>query len=216
MAADSTSADAKRGPSRPTMILLGLVTLVVILCCGGGIFLFTRFRMETTNVPAEIAAIADEIMTVDIPPSFSPHLGIDTDIVIYKSKAAIYSTASDKSQLFLLSIDVNIGKGDLAQARAEMQKQGPVSAELENPTTETIPITLDGVEYPVTFSTGILKAAEQAPKDQVGKECYSVEAVFAREEGMVIYSSFGPIEEYDRDAIEKSVRSIKLSQPEKK
>lgn len=210
MPSSSPSYTPRTGPSRATLIVLGTLTTLVILCCGGGVYLFSRVRFDETSDKAAVERIAGTIMQVQLPEGYQPDKGIEADYLIYRCQFAGFASPSGLGQLVLLSIDVSLGGADLNQARQEMQTQGSISGELENATTETLDVTIDGETVPVTFSTGILKPAEGAPEKLVGKDCFSIEAVIPREAGLVLFSALGPRDEYDRAAFESAVRSIRL------
>lgn len=173
-------------------------------------YLFSRVSFEETSDAAAVQRIADTIMQVRLPEGYQPDKGIEADYLIYRCQFASFASASGLGQLVLLSIDVSLGGADLDKAREEMQTQGSISGELENAERDTIEIEIDGNKIPVTFSTGVLKAAPGAPEKLVGKECFSIEAVIPREAGLVLFSALGPREEYNREAFEAAVRSIRL------
>ena len=106
------------------LVLLGVVCVTVLLCCGGGLFIYSKIDTKVYETPADILAVRNEIMQIDVPQRYKPIGGADIDLFIYRSKMAMYRQAEGVSQIAILSVDVTFGKSDLEDARKQMKQQG--------------------------------------------------------------------------------------------
>lgn len=73
------------------LILLGVGGGLMLICCGGFAFFGYKLSQGMTVVPAEVTARTQEIAKIDIPPSYSPFMGMKLPIPGMNINMVMYS-----------------------------------------------------------------------------------------------------------------------------
>lgn len=215
--------------SKIMLVLLAIFGGIVLLCCGGGLFIYSRVRTAVYETPAEIAAVRKQMMQIDIPDQFVPAGGADIDLFIYRMKMATYHRREGVSQIAIVKVNVSFGQSDMKQAREQMRQQGAIPADLEDAKSETRTYEIDGEKIDVSFTHGKLKKdstvfarpegnargpqPEVVPEEYAGKEWYAVQMIVPQGDGMVLLMVTGPEDEYDEQEIDAMIKSIHLNKP---
>src|SRR5262245_10846048 len=119
-------APQKRGMSTALKVLLilgGIFGVLAALCCGGAFYLFNRVKNAVTTNPAEVAAIQQKIMTIEIPDELSPKAGMDIGLGPLKIKFAMYVRGNDQQPNGMLMLMEMPGDASSADAQEKMQEQ---------------------------------------------------------------------------------------------
>ncbi len=101
-------------------VLLGLGALSAVLCCVGGIFLYSKIDFEVTEDPAAATALTEEIAEIDIYPGFEPAGTLRMDVWVMEMNMAFYEYEEADGFFALAELDI-IGSGDEDVAREMRQ-----------------------------------------------------------------------------------------------
>ena len=199
------------GTSKILWIIVGIGGFCALLCCGGVVYFFSKFKPpEPTNDPAEVAAISQSILDIQIPARFKPQMAMQMDMIVAKMDMAIYQTDDEQNQLMFMKMNIAMAEQDLNQMKQQMQVQNSNKTQLEEAKSETKTYEIDGQKISVTFAHGKLAKGQGVEPDQVGKEWFSVNGYVPRKDGLVLFSEAGPEEAFDEAEIEAMIESIKL------
>lgn len=215
--------------SKVMLVLLAIFGGIVLLCCGGGLFIYSRIRTSVYETPAEVAAVRKQIMQIDVPDQFKPAGGADIDLFIYRMKMATYQRKEGVSQIAIVKIDVTFGQSEMKQAREQMRQQGAIPADLENAKSENRTYEIDGEKIDVSFTHGKLKKDSTVfkqpegngrgpqpvvvPEEYAGKDWYAVQMLVPQSDGMVLLMVTGPEDEFDEQEVDSMIESIHLNKP---
>lgn len=203
------------GNSQTTKIVVVLsvsALLGLALCCGGTVMLVMRAREvvgefadtianAATQNPAEIRALTDSMVSIEIPEGWQPisgmkwPLGVDMTMVVYSP-----NRTQPNSMLMLMQMK---GEGaDQQQMEQQMQMQSQqqgMNPQLGIQSSETRTILIDGEErsFQVTVTT-----------DSTGNTMHQVSGVFPGRNGIVMLNLMEDDAVWDEDAVVRMLESI--------
>lgn len=153
----------RRGCLGNSLMILGIVTAVCFLiCCGVGVFMFSKFRGAVKTEPAEITAVQQKIVDLDIPEEMKPAVAIDLDLFgFFATQIVAYGNQVEVAQAdgqaegkfvgeFLMLIQMQIQDTDPAQVEAQLRNQSDeqgVDIRIESQETRTIAVEGRDVEF---------------------------------------------------------------------
>ncbi len=128
------SPQPRRGMSTAmkVLIIVGSVFFVLLLlCCGGFILIGRQFAKATSQDPAVVKTMTDEITQIEIPEPLKPKMSMDMKVPITNTplmKMAVYSDDTQKNMLTLVAMGEALAGQNEEQMRVSveqsMQKQG--------------------------------------------------------------------------------------------
>lgn len=205
---DVSRAAPKKGMSTgaKVAIILGIVFGVCLLvCCGVGGYFANKVGNAMTQDPAKIATIQQSMLTaIEIPADYTPRMAMDFSLAGQGMKMAVYSPGSGpepspSEMLMLMSMNIT---ADEAQMQQQMeQSMGGQQNQIQEESSETKPVQIDGAERSVRFAKGKAR--------QGGAAVRQVSAVFPGKEGTVMLMQIVPEEKWDEAAAIKLLESIK-------
>lgn len=195
--------------SKVLLILGGVGGLFLLLCCGGGAYLFWQARNALENLvttdPAAIKTKTQSIAKIDVLPGFKPVQAMDMIVmkwVVYQGEAG------DDSMLMLMEFQNSMFQGAnkqeqkdqmLQQMRQQQQAQGG-NTNIQAEETTKRDFTIGGRKNEFTFVKG---------KSQQGKAVRQVTGTFPTVGGVAMLMLIIPDEKYDEAAVIRMLESIR-------
>jgi len=206
------SPPQRQGMSTAKKILLILGVLfggIMVLCCGGVVYMIYYAKAMVSEDPTVIAATSAEITEIDLPAEMKPQMAMNIKVPFTGQeviKAAIYTDEDNQGTLIL----GGVGKVMAEQNQADMQEQftqalrqqgiqsGEQNVELEE--IRTIERTIRG--QPATF------VISRGTDTESGKELFHVNGTFQGKNGPAIFLLIADPEAYDEDRVVEIIESI--------
>lgn len=155
---------AKRGCLGTSLIILGIVAgLCMLVCCGGGAFLYYKFRGVVKSEPAEILAVQEKIVGIDIPEDLRPAFALDIDFFsVFSMQWAIFGDqvqvqqdqqADGQGQFrgrFLVLMQMQATGEDQNAMEVQLRNQANslgVNIDIEERETKTVEIAGEQIEF---------------------------------------------------------------------
>ncbi|MFO1004708.1 MAG: hypothetical protein U0929_02020 [Planctomycetaceae bacterium] len=182
------------------LILFGVGAVSLLLCCGGGYFLF-RNAFDMTQDPAKIAVMQKEIIEIDLPPDVQPAMGMNMNIGVMKMKVVGYSPNSGTS-LMLMQMQIS-GQTKEQMETAFQQQSGQQNKNFRQESAETKTIKVDGQDTDFIFAKGTLN-----PPNGTSKPVRMVTGMFPSKDGMGFIQYSIDEDKYDEAAVIKTLESI--------
>jgi hypothetical protein len=154
-----------RGCLGKSIMILGIIAAIcLVVCCGAGIWLWTKFRGSITTKPAEVVTIRERIADIDIPEDMQPAFGMDVDFFgIFGWQLAAYGNDLEAVEgeqertykgTFLMLMQMNV-KGDQQEIEAQLRNQsGEQGPDIRVEERQTRTVTIDGEELDFEFARG--------------------------------------------------------------
>jgi hypothetical protein len=202
------------------LILGSIAGVFLLLCCGGGIFVYMKTKDAiqnfaqnfTTTDPDEIRDRTADIVHIDIPEEFPPVRAFD----FFVMKQILYGKESGGSMVMIMEMDQRMqggqGAAGIKQQRQQMLRQlrqqqqgqnaGNLNTELDEESSETREFTINGEKVPFEFIKGTSPNGGVPTRQVVG--------IFAGQNGTVLLMVMVPESEYHEEAIVKMIESIRL------
>lgn len=186
-------------------IAIGIFALCLLLCCGGGIFVYTQADFSFEEDPEATVAFTEEIMDIDIPEEFEPEAVIRMGMIFMDMDMAFYAHRDGQGELLIAEADI-IGSDsmDLEQEMQESMQETGVDDEEDH-----LRITSRDIrEFEVRGDTVEFQFAE-AEHRQTGQPYRQVSGSFQGRDNPVA-AVWVEIEEeyYDEAAIVDMIESI--------
>lgn len=207
--ADTRYSDERYQPPKPGMstgmkvliILLILMGVGGLLCCGGVAYMLYRLGPKMSSDPAEVNRTRDEIATIKLPAEFEPTMSMRMDNIMFSMKSAIYQTKDRKSSLLFGGMEMKIGEAGANQdvQFRESMKQGGAKEDLRNVQSSTQKLKVKGVEREFLFTTG---------EDNSGKKFREITGSFPGKRGMAFFVYQAEEEVYKEDEIVRMLEAI--------
>ena len=192
------------------LILLGvLFVLVIVACCGGMIGFGWYFGKSVSEDPDEIIALTQEIVDIDIPEALPPQLSFDMKIPFSGQqvmKWAVYADEATASLLVLASFGEALqGQDEEAladQIEQSLRQQGMASEQnVREWQRSTREIEVRGKPVSFDFATG-----EDVDS---GARRIEVTGTFEGAGGSVLFSFSGDAEKFPEETIVEMIESIR-------
>lgn len=185
------------------LILGGLGLLSVLVCCGGGVWLMWGSLPKMVGTPAEVAAVSQEIMQIDIPPDYIGEAGMSADNFIFAMRFATYRHKEGKGQLLIGSMQVKLGasKDQQAEFKNTTRERSDNEKKLTITNTEDREFTIRGKKVPFKFS--------EATEEGTDKKYRLVEGELEGAGTMAVFQLTLEEDAYDEEAVVKMIESIR-------
>jgi hypothetical protein len=204
-----TGSPRKRSGSKVLWIILAVVGGSMLLCCGGGVFIYQKFKnqfkMNIDMTAAGTEAMTKTIADIEILEGFQPQSSLDMAFIVGSMKWVVYQQQAGTGRLMLA--EMNIPNADQAQQKKQMedsmlqQQQQQGFRILKNQTTETREFTIRGEKVEFVFAEGTDVNTDTAVRQVTG--------VFPGREGMGYLMLQIDDESYDEQAVVRMIESIK-------
>ncbi len=195
------------------LILLGAVfLLMIVVCCGGGYFVFDSFKKSSTQQPAEVRAISDEIAPMNVPAPLEPKGGGRYKLPIFGplGEGAIYAAPDKKAVLIVASFSDAFGPQFKDQMMKNLEaapnQQRPanendeLNEELKDVKTTTVERTIRGEKAEFHISEGI--------GVRHGKKKIKVNGAFQGKTGPALLVIMADEETLSRKEVDDIIQSI--------
>ena len=140
---DEPAPTRKKGMSTGVKVLLALGALggvSVLACCGGTVWWASS--QKPVEDPAEIRAMTDEIIGIEIPDQYQPMVGMDIDVFVVQMTMLMYQDGANGN---LMICDVQApSQGEADQELQEQQLRQQLSQ--QNVGAETLLFTFSEAE----------------------------------------------------------------------
>ena len=194
----------KRGMSTTAKILIGFFCLsgfLFLLCCGGLIYIFTQFKIETDQDPILAEQRVKEIADIEIPEGFEPEVSGTADFFFISATFAAYEHEEADGALILGEVNLEIEAGPEAEEEIRRAiRQEANERRLKIKSIETREFEIRGETAEFTF-------AEAENED--GEAYRQVAGGFLTEDGTGLLILQLDEEHYDEDAVVKMIESIR-------
>lgn len=131
---------------------LGLVCLMV--CCGAFAWIGYTMKPTITNIPAEIRAVSQQILNVNISDDFIPENAVTMDNMMFTNRTAKFRHKEGKGQLIMSTMKLKIGDPNQAKLQSG-QMRAPLEMEARNnldiKKTESRDIAINGQKVSVAI-----------------------------------------------------------------
>jgi len=203
-------AKAGMGCGAKLLILLGvLFLLLLVLCCGGMLVSGWYFGNSVSEDPDEIIALTQEIVDIEIPGELRPQLSFDMKVPFSGQevmKWAVYADETTASFLVLASFGEALqGQDEEAladQIEQSLRQQGLASEQnVRDWERSTREIEVRGEPVSFDFATG-----EDA---DTGTRRIEVTGIFEGAGGPVLISFSGDAEKFPEETIVEMIESIR-------
>ena len=200
----------KKGMSTRAKVLISLVVGfggLMLLCCGGVVWIGYHFADSVSEDPAEIAAVTDEMAEIDMPEGFDPKMSFDMKVPISGERIMawiVYIDEESQSMLMLCGMGAAAGTQNPEQMQQQfkqsMQQQGmQQQQDMVSAQSETRQLTVRGEPASFTFTTGVTES--ESPRIQVN-------GVFQGKTGPVILMMDADAEKYPEEQIVQMIEGI--------
>lgn len=179
----------------------GLGLVVMLVCCGVAAWFGTSFMPKVTNTPAEVTAMAKEIMEIQIPEDFNPDTGLAIDNFAISMRMASFRHKDNQGTLVLG--DFKIKMGDPNQAK-QLQQQPDIGGKPQNlrmGDTSTREFTIRGKSVPFRFSDAV--------DEDTNAKVRVVEGTLEVPGGGTFIKLIVNEDAYDEDAVIEMIESIR-------
>ena len=191
------------GGMKAFLIIVAILGIGCVLCCG--IFGFVAYRVfpKTSDVPAEVNAGRDAIAKIDLPAGFEPERVVTMDNVFMAMTLVVYRAPAINGNFAMCEMQIKVG--DAAQQdqqmRQQLDSQGIGSKNIKNAKTETKTVKIKGHDCKFTFKDG------EDPNSK--KKVRQVAGAFEGKHGPVFLSLEVDASALKEDAIIKMLEGIK-------
>ena len=200
----SQSQEPKSGGGclKVALIVGGVGFFGMVVCCGGLAWFGWGFIPKMATNPADVAALGQEAMQIDIPAEFVGQTGMSMDNWMLTMKFATFQHKEQKGTLMIGSMQVKVGDPKDHQAAFKNQKAQQSGAQegLKITTTADREFTIRGKPVQFKFSE-----AEQPGTD---KKFRLVSSEFESGGVMMMFQLTLEEDAYDEEAVVKMIESI--------
>jgi hypothetical protein len=197
-----------RAPSSGTnwgkiiLILLGVGTVSLALCCGVGYY-FMKQAFDMTMDPVKITAMQKEIIEIDVPQGLQPNMGMNMNFGVMTMKMVMYNPGNATSMMLMEMQIAGQTEEQMKQAFSQQANQQQNQAQFRVESSEMKTIKIDGVDREFQFAKGTLtpQGGQPVPARMITGLFPSKTAM-----GFIVYSI--PEEDYDEAAVIKTLESI--------
>ncbi|MBI3840156.1 MAG: hypothetical protein HY288_19715 [Planctomycetia bacterium] len=147
------------GMSTTSKVFLGLgvgCAVILMLCCGGlgfsGYALVRIAKNSTVHDPRQIEDILDEIVTIQVPDSLTPTIGINVDLPVLGPflKGVLYQDAKKKSMLLVGRFNPSFANRDTFETQLRSSVEERDSEDIEVSESESLDMKIH--DEPAHFS----------------------------------------------------------------
>lgn len=183
------------------LILLGVGTVSLALCCGVGYYFFSSaIKMD----PVKIVEMQKEIVEIDVPQGMQPNMGVNMNFMGFMTMKMVMYNPGNTTSMMLMEMQIaGQTEEQMKQAFSQQASQQQNQAQFRVESSETKTIKIDGVDREFLFAKGTLtpQGGKPTPARMITGLFPSKTAM-----GFIVYS----IDEtnYDEAAVIKTLESI--------
>ena len=182
------------------IVLLSLAGLVVLLCCGIGLWIWSTGTFEVVQTPDAAIETTREIVSIDIPETFKPKQSMKMGLFGVGFEMALYETEDGAGGLVIgemKGVPAGNAQPEMQMRQALQQRDG--QGELKVNRSETRELEVRGQSVRFEFAEAV---------DDAGNEFRLVSGAFATEDGQGFLLVQMPAESYDEEAVVEMIESI--------
>lgn len=182
------------------IVLLSIAGLVVLLCCGVGLWIWSTGTFEVVETPEAAVEATQEIAAIDIPEKFQPKQSMNMGLLGYGFEMAIYETEDGQGGLVIgemRGLPAGNAQPEMQMRQALQRQDG--QGELKVNRTEAREFDVRGQTVRFEFAEAV---------DDAGKEFRIVSGAFPTEDGQGFLLLQVPAETYNEEAVVKMIESI--------
>lgn len=141
-----------------TLIGGGLGVVCLLVCCGVFAWFGSMMIPTTTTVPAEVTAVGQRILNIELPPDFQPASAMTIDNMFITMRIAQYSHKENKGDLMLNSMKFkmgNPGQGAVPPDQMRVKFEEEIRSSLDIKKVESHDITVNGQKVSVAIAEAV-------------------------------------------------------------
>jgi hypothetical protein len=152
------------GMSGTAKLFIGLgigCGVVLLLCCGGFVAVsywgYNLAKNAQSTDPAVIRRVTDEIVSIDIPPSFTPEMSLDMQIPFNEGKMQMVQYRDKAAKAFLMLIQFSsdaIAENPAFKTQMQTAMNRPKSGPMQTEKSQTVEVTINGEPAKFTIVQG--------------------------------------------------------------
>lgn len=191
------------GCLKVALIVGGVGFLGMLVCCGGLAWFGWGFIPTLATTPADVAAVGQQVMQIDIPTEYVGKAGFTIDNSWIAMRFATFLHKDGKGTLLIGAMQVKVGdlKDKQADFKAQSQQQSKDEKKLTIKKTEEREFTIRG--KPATFKFS------EAEEEGTNKKFRLVTGELEAPGGITVLQLTLEEEAYDEDAVVKMIESIR-------
>jgi hypothetical protein len=198
-----TQPPRKSNTAKILLIILAVVVIGAVLCCGGiGLFMYSNPPVKTTSNQAEITEKTNAIADIEILPGFRPVMAMDMNMYVMTMQMAFYD-GQGSGMLMIAQVQAPQG-ADQAQMQQQMRQsmqQQNMGEQLTIKNSETKTIQIDGQDVDFLFST--------ATNSKDNSEWRQVTGAFTGKNGLAFMILQQPATAYDEEEVVNMLETIR-------
>jgi hypothetical protein len=194
---------AQGGCLKFALIIAALTGAMMLFCCGGVVWIGWGFVPKIAATPAEVKALGEQAMKIDIPPEFTADTGFSMDNWLLTMQMANYKHKDGGSVLLIGSLQIKFGdvKDQKDLFKKQTNKHSEDAFKLDVKSTVEKEFTIRGTPTKFLFSEAV--KAGNAEKMRV------VSSEFTSPSGITMFHLVLKEETYDEEAVIKLIESIR-------
>lgn len=186
------------------LIVGGLGSLGLMICCGAAFWFGSMFIPKIMNVPAEVLAVAKSIVDMKYPDNFQPTTANTIDNPFFMTRFARLAHQEGKGILILRSLKVKMGdanQANLQLAPLRAQDELEINGNMTLKKTESQEVTIAGQKVSVLIGEGT---------DMTGKPIHTVKGEVTTIGGSTYFLLRVDDDIWDQEAILKMLEEAKI------
>jgi hypothetical protein len=207
---------AKRGCMGRMFLILGIIAAVcIMLCCGAGTWIFFKIRGGLKQEPAEVLAVQEKIIDIDLPEEMRPAGGMDLDFFgVFAMQMAVFGDEVEVPEdqqgqeqasfrgKFLMLMQMHVAGQDPGAMEAQLQTQSNAQGvDIEVTSHELRTIEIDGREVEFDFAQGTNR--------EDNTQIRMVRGAFPGRNGVVMLLLVVPEEQWNEEEVMTLLQSIR-------
>ncbi|HEY3968452.1 MAG TPA: hypothetical protein VGM05_28145 [Planctomycetaceae bacterium] len=203
---------AKKSSGSKVLLILGTIAgLGLVVCCGGAGFLYYKFKdaISVTKDPVEVKKQTEELVTIEIPSTFTPLASTRVATPVVNMKMIMYQSGAGNEDAMVL-MEMSAPGADPKQMRDQMlqqmrtqQAQGSgFNSQINAQSKETRKFKINGDDVEFDFIKGTRGSDPTVYRQIVG--------VFQGRNGFILLMLMIRDSDYDEEAVLKMIKSIRV------
>jgi hypothetical protein len=198
----AASPTGKSSTVKVLLIVLAVLVIGALLCCGGiAIFGWFARPIQTTDNPAEVTAKTAEIADIELPDGFEPAMAIDMNLYVMRMQMAFYEATGGGVLMIAQAQGEGANEAQMEQQLRQSMQQQNLGEQLTVKESETKSITVGDREVDFMFST--------ATNNEDNSEWRQVSGAFPGKNGTAFLILQQPASSFDEEEVTGMLESIK-------
>ncbi len=114
-----------------SLIVGGLGMVCLMVCCGAFAWVAYSMKPTITNVPAEVRAVSQQILAINISDDFIPENAVTMENMIFTNRTVTFRHKEGKGQLLMGTIMLKMVDANQAKLQSG-QMRGPLEIQVRN------------------------------------------------------------------------------------